>query len=81
MGVYSALGITSVVISIAFVDSLEHALGKETHRHTWHELSQDVTATLRCLKNKNLLLILPLTTYGGLLNTFVTAEWSQVCTI
>ena len=73
VGVYSTMGISAVLLSIFAVDNLPKHVVKKGKQRT---LKQLLASTFRLMKRRELWLLVPLTVYTGLEETFFFAEYN-----
>ena len=79
VGIYIGIALGAILLSIFAVDHLPRHLVKDTGLTVGQEFTTLVTSTLRhTVKTKQLLLI-PLTIYMGLEESYFGAEYNRVC--
>ena len=68
-----------MVLAALFVDPLPVELtSKRDKSSVCEQVMVDVSAAVRCLRHKKMMLIVPLSVYGGMFSVFYMAEWNQV---
>ena len=79
VGIYMAIGLCAILISIFFVDHLPRHIVKSSGLSIKEEFSTLLLSTLKQMRNKKQLLLIPLTIYMGLEESFFGAEYNRVC--
>ena len=77
VGTYTGVATLAVIITVFFVDHLVESNLKKENNTAMRGLSL-LLATFKQMKNKNQILLSPITAYIGFKKTFLTAEWSLV---
>ena len=78
VGIFIAIALSAILISIVAVDHLPRHLLKRTDSSVKEEFKTLMTSTLRqSIKRKQMLLI-PLTVYSGLAQSYFAAEYNRV---
>ena len=75
LGIYTATGVTAVILVIALLDKLTGAQSRKKDSVSGVSL---LLATLRHLKDKRQLLLLPLTFFSGLEQAFIFGDFTKV---
>ena len=76
--VYTIIEAIGLIISVIFMDNLPASISSHQTEKSTQSVLHNLSATLRCLRHKELLLMVPLVFYGGISGTFNNAEWTEV---
>ena len=77
LGVYIGIAVCAVIITIFFVDQLPKEL-RPAKTNSLAEVKELLVATIRQLRHREQLLIIPLTMYSGFEQALYAAEFSKV---
>ena len=75
VGIYIAVAVCAILVVAIFVDQLPKDLREDNDGGTMCSL---LFSTLKQLRHKTQLFIIPLTMYSGFEQAFFSAEWSRV---
>lgn len=79
MGIYIAVGLVGFVICAVFVDNLPPEIAGITKDESVLKIiGRDLMATVKHMRHKEQLLLIPITMYSGFEQTYYGAEWNNV---
>ena len=81
MGIYLAMAFISVVIKVVCVDKLPISwLPEDDTQGTIKEkISRSMASTIKHIPHLDMLLLLPITMFSAIQNSFFTADFNKVC--
>ena len=79
MVIYIIIGVAGFIVSAIFVDNLAQEIaGIDKSKSALIIVARDLMATVKHMRHRELLLLIPLTMYNGIQNTFHDAERNNV---